>query len=767
MNIEADKARIQILYQSGRCRAALEIARRVIEQKTDESLLALTGALALEEKEYTLADTVLLRALDINPDNSKTLYLLGIVSTRLGELKRSATYLEKAVKLDPDFLEAHLNLGNVHMNVGRTDQAIDIYRKITDKWPDCTEAQHNLGTLLRLVNREEDALKVARTVADMAPDDAVKLTTLANMLHHDGDDKEAEKLYRKILKINPQADTAYLSLAQILIATDRTQDAIDLLTRGIVENPGNESLIHQLAMAFYKAKRYTESRDLFLQITNHQQPTPEQANRLFDLSLVLTDIGELCFAEQALERLLYHYPTTLSAYMNLALLKQRRGEHVESIDISRKGLAFAEDSPGIYHNHLYFLSYHPTIDQRTIYKESRTWAKLAKNKAKVTSLPFQNDRNPDRKLKIGYISPDLMGHVVANFVSGIFECHDRSNFEIHAFASVSKFDGTSAVLKSNVDHWHDIFGVPDDDVVTLIRENEIDILIDLAGHTAGTRITTMIHRPAPIQATWIGYPNTTGLSEVDYRLTDAIADPEGPNDDFYSEKLVRLKQGFLCFNPSNQFPDISPTPALQKGYVTFGCFNQSRKLSKETITLWARVVSGIPNARLFLKGLGMEFMETKQNLLNLFEEGGLDRHRISITGPTANYQNHMALFSKVDIALDPFPYNGATTTCETMWLGVPVISLIGDIHAARVSASIIDQIGLTDQLVATTEAGYEKMAHDLASDLDALNKLRLGMRDRIQQSRLIDKKAHTLEVEQVFRDWWHHWLKQEEQSLKN
>jgi len=296
----------------------------------------------------------------------------------------------------------------------------------------------------------------------------------------------------------------------------------------------------------------------------------------------------------------------------------------------------------------------------------------------------------------------------------------------------------------------------DDDVVTAIRQDGIDILVDLAGHTSFNRLLVFARKAAPVQVTWLGYPNTTGLKTMDYRLTDAIADPPGEADRLHTEKLVRLEHGFLCYQADDTRLEVAEPPCTRRGHVTFGTFNTIKKISAEVVVSWAAILKCVPGSQLALKGDGLNDASTKAGLLESFKKQGITEDRLRLIDWAGTREEHLKLYSEIDIALDPFPYNGTTTTCEALWMGVPVICLRGDRHAGRVGASIMHHAGF-GEFVADSREEYTALASRLAEDPSRRAKLRNTLRDRLRESPLMNVQQFTETLESAYRAMWHRW----------
>jgi predicted O-linked N-acetylglucosamine transferase (SPINDLY family) len=335
------------------------------------------------------------------------------------------------------------------------------------------------------------------------------------------------------------------------------------------------------------------------------------------------------------------------------------------------------------------LNYCADIEPTDVLAEHRRWSEQHTASLANDRQPHANSPDPNRRLRIGYLSPDFCRHSVAFFIESLLAAHDRSAFEILCYANVSQTDIITERLQGLADKWRDIVHLSDQQVAELVRADAVDILVDLVGHTVNNRLLVFARKPAPVQISYLGYPNTTGLSTIDYRLTDAWADPPGRADRFHTETLVRLQGGFLCYQPWPGTPEVSPLPALTSGHITFASFNNATKVNPEVIALWSKILRLLPNARLIMKALQLGDIGTRQRFAQLFEQNGVSMERVELLGWASSTAEHLELYNRVDIGLDPFPYNGTTTTCEALWMGVPVIVLAGNTHAARVGVSLL------------------------------------------------------------------------------
>jgi predicted O-linked N-acetylglucosamine transferase (SPINDLY family) len=369
---------------------------------------------------------------------------------------------------------------------------------------------------------------------------------------------------------------------------------------------------------------------------------------------------------------------------------------------------------------------------------------------------YANRREPGRRLKVGYVSPDFRQHSVAYFVDPLLKGHDQQAVEVFCYAEVARPDAVTARLRGYGGHWLVTVGLSDDDLTERIRTDGIDILVDLAGHTEKNRLGVFAHKPAPVQVTWLGYPNTTGRKSIDYRLVDAVTDPVGEADAWASETLVRVEGGFLCYAGSRGAPEPTAPPCLMTDTVTFGSFNNPAKLSPATLDAWGSLLARLPQARLLLKGRPFADAATRALFLSRLGERGVAAERVELVAWMPSGAAHLGLYNRVDIALDPFPYNGTTTTCEALWMGVPVVTLRGDRHRGRVGASLLTQVGLKDWIASSMEE-YLEIADTLAGDPDHLKYLRRTLRPRLAASPLCDGRAFARKIEAAYRTIWQHW----------
>lgn len=446
-------------------------------------------------------------------------------------------------------------------------------------------------------------------------------------------------------------------------------------------------------------------------------------------------------------------PNFAEAHNNLALVLSAHGQIDQAIGHFERALLLKPDYHAAHSNFLLTLNYASGKDPLAVYAAHLDFARRWEEPLAAQSQSHPNDRSSEQCLKIGYVSSDFRQHSVAYFIEPVLESHDRERFEIFCYSNHPQEDGTTARLIKQANHWRKIAGIPDDAVAKQVRADRIDILVDLNGHTANNRLLVFARKPAPVQVTWLGYPNTTGLSAMDYRITDAFADPVGKTEHLHSEKLVRLPECFSCYLPPREAPEVSELPAQEKGYITFGSFNKLTKISPEIMAVWARIILAIPGSRLTLKNYNLSEKTMQEMVLAAFARLGVPPERLQLLGDDPSQMLHLKRYQDIDIGLDPFPYNGTTTTCEALWMGVPVITLAGRTHAGRVGVSQMTNLGMTD-LVSQTPDEYVATAVRLASDMKHLGALRKELRPRMLASPLMDASRFTANLEQAYLAMW-------------
>jgi predicted O-linked N-acetylglucosamine transferase (SPINDLY family) len=396
----------------------------------------------------------------------------------------------------------------------------------------------------------------------------------------------------------------------------------------------------------------------------------------------------------------------------------------------------------------------PDVSPDQVFEAHRDWARTIAAPLYPIAPTFLNDRDPDRRLRIGYVSPDLRRHPVGILFAPVLDRHDGAAFETYCYQNSARGDGMTGRMRRAAAHWRDVAELDDAALAARIREDRIDILVDLAGHTTHTRLPAFAKRPAPVQVSWLGYFNTTGVATMDYFVTDPHSSPPG-QERFYVEKLVRLPATRFCYEPPEFMPEVNALPALRGGDVTFGCFNSLAKINARVLTLWARLLAAVPDARLVLQAGALSDAPNRERFRALAVEQGIPSERLELR-PFVAVEDAAASYHDIDIALDPFPFCGGMTSLEALWMGVPVVTLVQEMIAGRQTAALLANLGL-EELIATNEAQYVDIAVSLAKDLPRLAALRAGLRERFRASPLADTERFTRDLERAYREMWQSW----------
>lgn len=563
---------------------------------------------------------------------------------------------------------------------------------------------------------------------------------------------KAKRIYEKICRKARKDDGAWLMLGIIHGSLASYGEAEECLRRAVSINERNFDAQVNLGLVYYQKgipeaalKHYKKALGI----------NAAHADVHFQAGNACARMDQLTTAEDYYQRALQINPLHPLVPCNLANVLAYQGRAAEAIPFYRKALQLYPNSAGIHSNLLLCMHYSHAFDSHAIFAEHRNWSSIHTREV----YPFNWDppaSRSERKLRIGYVTPDLREHSVAYFLKPILENHDRSRFEIFCYLETVRPEETDNDTSLLVDMARNTHGLSDDQSAAVIKQDGVDILVDLAGHTENNRVPIFARRPAPVQITYLGYPDTTGLDTIDYRITDQWADPSGRTEQLHSERLLRLENGFLCFSPPDESPEVTPPPCVSNGYITFGSFNVLTKITSEMLAIWGALLIRIPDARILIKNRQLTDVQLKRRLLDCFEGMGIASERIELLGRTSKPE-HMASYGRVDIALDSYPYNGTTTTCDTLWMGIPVVTLAGDSHVSRVGVSLLSRVDLED-LIAKNEGEYADIAVALAADPDRLRALREGLRDSMQQSTLCNPASFTRELEGLYQDVWSHWL---------
>lgn len=639
------------------------------------------------------------------------------------------------------------------IHAGRFEAARELFEQVCRADPSDVEAWFLLGAVNGQLGRIEEAIACCRQVIARQPGNADAYFNMAQAYMHQGQHREAAQAYREVVRLQPRRVEALNNLGYALQQFGSYEAAAASHRQALSLNPQDAEAFNNLGNALFGAGQRDEAETAYREALRIR---PDYAEALNNLATVLQRQGRYRDAAAASEAALRHKPDYVEAYISHGTVLLMQGLYEAAERSYRKALEINPDSNKARSGLLFCLNYH-SADPASVFREHKEWD-VRHGQPLATCQDYANQADPERRLRIGYLSPDLRTHSVAYFFEPLLAHHDPARVTSVCYAEVARPDATTARLKTLAGEWRDITGQPPARVAEQIRNDGIDILVDLAGHTGQDLLLIFARKPAPVQVTYLGYPNTTGMAAMDYRFTDAWADPPGKTEQWHTETLVRLAHGFLCYEPGSEanLPVVALPSSQRKGQITFGSFNNLSKVTPQVVALWARILCAVADSRLVLKSKPFEDEAVRNYYLALFASAGVSPERLELVPYTPAVNSHLELYGRIDIALDPFPYNGTTTTCEALWMGVPVITLAGGTHAGRVGVSLLSQVGLAE-FIALDEQAYVALAVELAGDPGRLARLRMSMRQRMKDSSLCDGASFAREVESAYRSMWRKW----------
>lgn len=665
-----------------------------------------------------LAENVYNKILKIDPEHPDSLHMAGDIARQNGKYDLAANFIKSAIRIGPAKAAYHISLGNVLLDLERRDEAVFSYKNALALNLDNADLLNNLGNKLKSLGELDKAASCYRSAVKIKPDYAEVYYNLGILLAEQGKPEEAVLNFRTALEIKPDFAGTYIALGNALSSQGMPKEAVLWFRKGINLQPNNVAAYNNMGNALHNQDKLDEAIACYGKAL---EIDPKMAATLNNMGLLLQDQGRLKEAGKYFRRALKIDPNLVKAYSNFLLS----------------------------------LLYDSEYDPDHIFSEHKKWNDLYGHPSMKRPAPYINSPKQARRLRIGYVSPDFRNHSCAWFLEPLLEFHNRDKVEIFCYGEVKKGDGVTARIRRLSNSWYCTQGISDMEVVKQIRSDSIDILVDLAGHTKGNRLPVFARKPAPVQMTWLGYNFTTGLEAIDYRLSDNWLTPLKGRERF-SEKLYNLTRCSLVYRPPEKTPE-PVEPALESNeHITFGSFNNLSKVSSSTIALWARVLNETPGSKLVLKARQSRDFGSRERILRIFGEQRISANRVIFKGYASSTFEHLAHYHEIDLALDTFPYNGVTTTCEALWMGVPVITLSGNHTVSRWGLSLLAAVGL-EGLAAKREDEYIAIIKSLVYSRRRLKALKTGMRDRLISSPLCDAKGFADAVEEAFGTMWKRW----------
>jgi len=734
------------------------------------------------------AEQIYHEILQVQPQNVNALHLLGVIAHHVGRSDRAVDYISQAVRLAPNFAEAHNSLGIALAAQGKLEEAVVSYQRGLSLKPEHVEAHNNLGVALDAQGKLEAAVGSFQQALRLKPDYTQAHNNLGITLTKHGSLTDAVASFQQALRAEPHYAEAHNNLAVALKEQGKLTEAVASSKEALRLKPDYAEAHHNLGTALTALGVLEEA------VASHQRALrlkPDYVEAHNDLGIALAALGELDEAVASYQRALRLEPDFVEAHFNLgAALKQQgkleaavasyqqalhlrpdfavahnnlgnvlreQGQLAEAEASLQQALRLQPDAAHIRSNLVLSLLYHPGFDAKAIFEECQRWNQQHAELLKNFIRPHSNLPEPERRLRVGYVSSDFREHADSFFTIPLLSNHDHRQFEIFCYANVARPDAITDRLRGHADVWRCTVGLSAQQVAELVYSDRIDILVDLKLHTANNQLLVFARKPAPVQVTWLGYPGTTGLSAIDYRLTDPYLDPPGLFDAFYSEESIRLPDTFWCYGPlDGRALSVNALPASENGIITFGCLNDFCKINDGCLALWAKVLEVVPQSRfLLLAPRG----QAREHVLARLEQEGIAAPRVEFADRQPRLE-YLKLYHRIDMALDPLPYNGHTTSLDAFWMGVPTLTLVSTRTAfGRAGWSQLCNLGL-QELGAETPEQFVALAARLAGDLSRLEELRSTLRQRMLRSPLMDGQRFAQSVEQAYRQIWHRWCSQ-------
>lgn len=743
-------------HQAGRLPEAEVLYQQILQVEPNHpDALHLLGLIASQVGKHEIAIELISQAIKAKPGEHIYYNSLGNAFYALGRLNEASARYRQAADAKPDYAEAHYNLGVVLQAQGRLEEAVSSYRQTLKIKRDYIEVYSNLGAALHALGDFDGAIAICQQAIEAKPDYAEAYLNLGLALKKRGKLNEAVASYRQALRIKPEYAEAYCNLGSALAEHNQLDEAIASCSKALHIWPDFAEAHYNLGIALHAQGRVNDAIDSYRRVLGIK---PDYVAAHFNLGIALQMVGRTNEAIASSQEAIRLRPDYADAYNNLGVSLQALGRLDEAAACYRQALSIKPDYNQVRSGLLLLMQYLPELTPREVFEEHKRYAEQLEEPLKLKWSVHRNNRDLERRLKVGYVSGDFRNHAVAYFIEPILFHHDKSQVEVYCYYTFTQHDQHTGRFMAYADHWLDCAAMSDEQLAERIRDDSIDVLIDLSGHSAYNRLPVFARRPAPVQATWIGYPGTTGLTAMDYRITDAYLDPPGVTERYHSESLLRLPNTGNPYQPEPGCPEVNPLPALSSGELVFASLNNPFKINQTVVNLWCRILTALPHARLMLGArplqVGIERDEAQQRLVEMFDKAGMDRGRL-ILQPNMPFADNLALHHQIDIALDPFPYNGGTTSLHSLWMGVPVISLAGEHVVSRIGVAMLSRIGMSE-FITHSEEEYLQRAIQLAQDLPGLNRIRQTLRARMSGDGC-KPEAVTRQLEAAYREIWQKW----------
>ncbi|HYQ30710.1 MAG TPA: tetratricopeptide repeat protein [Polyangiaceae bacterium] len=676
-----------------------------------------------------------------------SLFEIAVQLHRAGQVDRAELLYRRVLEQTPEHADAMFLLSELARSSGRLEHAAALLERAVRVAPNNAFYFSSLGDVYRCLGRSREAAMMQLMALARRPDFAEAVFNLALTFEEQGDLDAATECYHRARELEPSLAQAAERLAGL---TSKRQALAARVTASKAGNPESGMGAAELLAALAETLRLGgRVEDAAIWYCLALKLNPRLVNAHTALGAIHAGAGDFDRAIDDFRRALELDPSFRQARAYLATALDESGLLDEAQAVYRETVALFPDDPFAHSALLFNMPFWPNVSASELLVEARAWNTRHARPLATQAAAHENDRSSERRLRIGYVSPDFQTHVQSLFTLPLFQNHDHGQFQIFCYSSADKPSDITARIRGYADVFREVGALDDAALSTLIRQDQIDILVDLTMHMSGCRLLAFARRPAPIQLCWLAYPGTTGLETMDYRLSDPFLDPLDSNTALYSEETLRLPDSFWCYDPLTDVPEVSALPALAAGRITFGCLNHFRKVNEGVIRLWTKVLATVPESRLMLLAPAGS---ARDRVRSLFEAAGVRLDRVELVD-RAGRLDYLQRYREIDICLDTFPSNGHTTSLDAAWMGVPTVTLSGETVVGRAGVCQAMNLALPE-LVATTPERYTRVASELASDLEHLSDLRASLRARMQRSPLMDGARFARNLEALYRDVW-------------
>ncbi|MGE4064752.1 MAG: tetratricopeptide repeat protein [Rhodospirillaceae bacterium] len=694
------------------------------------------------------------RALALAPADPVVANNLANVVAALGRHEEAIGLYKDAIALDAGYADAKANLGGALRDAGRTDEAVAMLEAATRAHPGHAGLLNAYGNALRQAERFEESIEVLKRAVATLPSYAEAHNNLGLAYAIMNRLREAAVHLKQAAELKPDSAIISNNYGALLLRLFRFPEAVAALSNAAARDPAYDEALINLGIAHYMRGEGPEATAVYRRVLARH---PDNGFARYSLGVALLEDQKLTEAEAEIRRALELDPANAMALNTLGVLLLEQHFVTKAREAMREAADVNTRSAPIFFSNYAFASlYEPDLSNEQILEIHKEYARRFSSREPDPARPHTNVRDPARRLRVAYLSPDFRAHSVSYFFEALLEKHDRTKFEICLYSDTSRADSITEGMRKGADLWVESAGFTNEAFVQRLRDDGVDILVNLGGHTSGNRLPVCALKPAPVQIEYLGYPDTSGVPAMDYRLTDGRADPPGA-EKWCTEEIVRLPHCFHLYRPSGKAPPPAPAPHLAKGYVTFASFNVLPKVTEPAIAAWADILKGVPNSRFFIKCKQMRDERVQARVRADFARHGIDPVRIEMTAFVPSVKEHLEKYAGVDLALDTFPYNGTTTTCEALYMGVPVLTIRGDNHRGRVGLSLLTAVGIAREFVAESVSDYIARAIAFGRNPARLAEIRPALRPAMEASPLRDEVGFTRTLEDTYRALWTRW----------